>query len=70
MKFCSAAADPGLWSDGRAASDADRNHVQISLCLTGVFLFFMLSENLLKWKNTKLLETTDLLVILVYRKNI
>lgn len=69
MKFCSATADPGLWRDGRAASDADQNHVQISSCLTGVFLF-MLSENLLKWKNTKLLETTDSLVILVYCKNI
>lgn len=68
-EWCSATAEPRLWSDGRPASDVDQNPIQISSCLTGVFPF-MLSENLLKWKNTKLLETTDSLVILVYCKNI
>lgn len=52
-----------------AASDADCSSIQIGSGLTGVFLF-MLSENLLKRKNTELLETTDSLVILVYFRNI
>lgn len=65
VKLCYAAADPKLQSDGMAASDADCDSIQISSCRAGVFLF-TLSETLLK--NTTLLETTGLLVILVYCK--
>lgn len=45
-----ATADPKLQSDGMAASNGDCGSIQISSCLTGVFLF-MLSEKSSEMEN-------------------